>query len=114
VRQYVGERAELSVSLDVIYHLVEDDVYHDYLCRLFDAADRFVLIYSTDCELDGQHVVRHAKHRQFTKWVQHHRPAWQLFERIPNRFPAERGGSGSSADFFLYRPAANPPQASSG
>ena len=35
INEYRGERAELTLSLDVIYHLVEDDVYHSYMQTLF-------------------------------------------------------------------------------
>ena len=31
ISQYAGETAELTLSLDVIYHLVEDDVFDSYM-----------------------------------------------------------------------------------
>ena len=55
VDEYRGETAELAISLDVVYHLVEDDVYFHYLKLRFGAARRFVIIYSsnTDSNLDA-------------------------------------------------------------
>ena len=45
VSEYAGDTAELTLSLDVIYHLVEDDVFDSYMRRLFGSATRFVIIY---------------------------------------------------------------------
>ena len=57
-------RAELALSLDVIYHLIEDDVYARYMEHLFGVADRYVIIYSSDFEerVDASHV----RPRKFT------------------------------------------------
>src|SRR5579884_3475545 len=48
MEDYDDEKAELTLSLDVIYHLVEDRVFDTYMFRLFGAALRFVIIYSTN------------------------------------------------------------------
>jgi SAM-dependent methyltransferase len=62
--EYAGETADLALSLDVLYHLVEDDVYADYLDRLFGAARRFVVIYSTSVGAeDAATTLRHVRHR---------------------------------------------------
>ncbi len=47
---YAGEQADLSLSLDVLYHLVEDDVFESYLKTLFNSARHYVIIYSSDTE----------------------------------------------------------------
>ena len=36
--------AELILSLDVVYHLVEDEVYEKYMHRLFSLSTRYVII----------------------------------------------------------------------
>ena len=64
--EYKGETAQLTLSLDVIYHLVEDDIYYSYIERLFNSSKRFVIIYSSDYD-EGKEY--HEKRRQFTKWV---------------------------------------------
>ena len=62
--EYGGETADLALSLDVLFHLVEDEVYTDYLERLFGAARRFVVIYSTSVEADdAAATLRHVRHR---------------------------------------------------
>ena len=35
--EYGGETAELTLSLDVLYHLVEENVFLEYMNRLFDS-----------------------------------------------------------------------------
>jgi hypothetical protein len=41
-------RAELSLSFDVLCRLVEDEVFDSYLRCLFDSAERYVIVYSTN------------------------------------------------------------------
>ncbi len=99
---YNGERADLTLSLDVIYHLIEDDVFDGYMTQLFDTADRFVIIYSSN-QAEETQAVDHVKHRQFTKWVVANRPDWQLIEKIDNKYPyMGNNQTGSRADFFIY------------
>jgi hypothetical protein len=40
--------AELAISLDVIFHLVEDPVFGAYMTHLFGAGQRHVVVYSTN------------------------------------------------------------------
>lgn len=61
------ERAELCLSLDVIYHLLEDEVFEDYMTRMAAASKRYLLIYSSDRGDGGG--ARHVKHRNYSKWL---------------------------------------------
>jgi SAM-dependent methyltransferase len=101
--RYAGEQADLALSLDVIYHLVEDDVFEQYMRMLFAAARRYVIVYSSDTEDDAEHGAAHVRHRQFSRWIGQNLPEWRLLERIPNRYPY-RGDyrEGSFSDFFIY------------
>lgn len=104
--EYKGDRAELTLSLDVIYHLVEDDVFLDYMKRLFDSADRYVVIYSSNTDENRPNQEAHVRHREFSRWVDEARPSWKLRMRIPNRYPFDcRTGRGSFADFYIYEKA---------
>lgn len=94
---------DMALSIDVIFHLVENDIYQEYMERLFDAASRHVLIYSS-CV--NYHQTRHVRHRNFMHWVAGHRPQWTLEAVLPNEFPApdllaDVPGT-SFADFYLY------------
>lgn len=106
MQEYRGEQADLALSLDVLYHLVEDPVFEGYMRTLFGAALRHVIIYSSDFDdrsgRDGPHV----RHRRFTEWVRGNIPGWTLVRHIPNAFPyAGDHTTGSFADFFVYRKA---------
>ena len=94
-------QSELSLSLDVIFHLVEDEVYKLYMHHLFQSSARFVIIYSSDYE---QARVNHERRRQFTLWVEHHQSAWKLIERKENPFRNESDPEAQSfSDFYLYQ-----------
>jgi SAM-dependent methyltransferase len=94
-------KADLALSLDVIYHLIEDSVFEAYMQQLFDAANRYVIVYSTNGVIrdDAPHV----RHRCFSSWVDDNCPQWQLKEVTDG--PA----SGSRrADFFVYAHSSGP------
>ena len=102
------ERAELSLSLDVIYHLVEDEVFEAHMRDLFDAAERFVAIYSSDFDEEERVQGVHVRQRRFSAWVERHRPDWSLVERVPNAYPYDGDyREGSFADFHFYAPASS-------
>jgi SAM-dependent methyltransferase len=106
VGEAAGHQADLALSLDVIYHLIEDDTYHAYMRSLFAAATSFVIIYS--CDSDAPHnYAPHVRPRKFTTWVAQHRPDFRLLAHIPNQFPLQEGQTDSSSasfsDFFIYQ-----------
>lgn len=97
VGDYDGEKAELVLSLDVIYHLVEDDVYEQYMRRLFSSSEKFVIIYSNDVDEDPEMGKAHVHSRKFSKWINEKAQDWELKEKILNRHR-----EASAADFFVY------------
>ena len=100
---YDKDIAELTLSLDVIYHLIEDQIFADYMHRLFNASTQFVLIYSSNTDTNAKTQAPHVKHRQFTDWVDKHITGWTLKEHIPNKYPfTGETKTSSSADFFVY------------
>lgn len=103
MKEYKGETADLTLSLDVIFHLIEDDVFETYMHRLFAASNRFVIVYSSN-QIDQKEVIfAHVKHRLFTAWVDAQMPEWKLIQHIPNRYPfADDPVEGSFADFYIY------------
>jgi SAM-dependent methyltransferase len=97
-----AQQADLALSLDVIYHLVEDGVFHEYMNTLFNSSRRFVIIYSDNEEKPRE--VTHVRHRRFSAWIDANRRDWQLQERVPNKFPHQpEKQMGSWADFWIYR-----------
>ena len=104
VDYYAGEMADLSMSLDVVYHLVEEAVFESYMERLFDAGRRFVVVYSSNYEAQPTRDAPHVRHRRFTDWIEKNRSAWRLVQHVPNRYPFDaKTGEGSPADFYFYQ-----------
>jgi hypothetical protein len=94
--------ADMVLSLDVIFHLVEDETFHQYMHRLFGHALRFVVIYSSD--YDAFTPDAHVRHRRFSDWISHHAPDWQRVIHIPNPYPFDPHApeDTSFADFHIY------------
>ncbi len=98
---YGGESAEAALSLDVLYHLVEEQIFATYLDRLFGAATRLVVIYASNSDSSGAAFGRHVRHRAFIRWVADHAPEFRLIEspdrpdHLPRRGP-------HAASFWVY------------
>lgn len=106
LKDYAGETAELTLSLDVIYHLVEDSVFTEHMHRLFDSSERFVIVYSSDTDKNPEYTASHVRHRNFSRWARENKPEWALVKHIPNKYPFKGDTqSGSCADFYIYEKA---------
>jgi SAM-dependent methyltransferase len=94
--------AEMSMSLDVIYHLVEERIYRDYMRRLARSAERFICIYSSNAQIPGH--VDHIRHRRFTDWISSDAPEWKLIQTVRNQYPYdfENPDETSWADFYFF------------
>jgi len=103
VEDYSGEKAQLTLSLDVIYHLVEDHVFEQYMERLFKASTNYVIIYSSNYESNKYDTSPHVRHRNFSVWVKSEKPQWRLKCLVPNEYPYTGDPTtGSSSDFYIY------------
>lgn len=95
------DQFELSISLDVIYHLVEENVYQQYMDRLFTSSNQYVCIYSSNVE---KPQVNHVRERCFTKYIEKNFPDFELVEHIPNVYPFREDSpeDTSFAEFYLF------------
>jgi SAM-dependent methyltransferase len=95
-------RCDITVSADVIYHLVEDAVFEAHMEDLFGHARRFVVIYSSNHEepYDGSHI----RHRRFTDFVAARMPGWRRVLHIPNPYPwnPDDRAETSFSDFHIF------------
>ena len=96
-------KGELVLSCDVTYHLIEDDVFHEYMKNLFDMSTRYVIIYSNDNDINH---AAHVKFRKFTTYIKQHFQEWKLIQHIPNKYPQKILGfnndTTSPSDFYIY------------
>lgn len=88
--------AQLSLSLDVIYHLVEDSVYLKHLDDVFGAATRFVILYTTDSDVvdPSLYTAEHVKHRPVCRDVKARFPGWLMMDCEPEP---------NGVDFYWYQ-----------
>jgi hypothetical protein len=94
--------ADLSLSLDVVYHLVEDSTFDAYMRQLFGSAERFVIVYSSNMEREWP--FKHVRHRRFTDWVAQNKPEWYLQSTVENAYPWDAADPEhtSFADFYFF------------
>ena len=98
---FQSHSADVAISLDVIFHLVEDCVYRDYMNRLFSSANKYVVIYSTIEESRGR-TLRHVRHRNVADDVTHWFPGFMRMSDYEAGFPLPASGWDSGARFLLY------------
>ncbi|MDR1348562.1 MAG: class I SAM-dependent methyltransferase [Prevotellaceae bacterium] len=103
----IDETADLTLSLDVIFHLIEDKVFTEYMERLFNSSERFVIIYASNynkqINVNGQ--TSHVRHRKFTEWIDKYAANFKLIEYIPNKYPFKEDEPDitSFADFYIFQ-----------
>jgi hypothetical protein len=104
IKKISGETSKLTLSLDVIFHLIEENVFNNYMKLLFNASEQFVLIYSSNTDTQIDEEVKHFKNRNFIDWVTINFKKIELIEKIPNKYPYNRKlNMGSVSDFYLFK-----------
>lgn len=89
---------DLTLSLDVIYHLIEDEVYEKYMNDLFSYSKKYVIIYASNTNNQGKVRAKHVFQRQFSDFVEKNYPYWKLVKKIKNKYPEK-----TFAEFFIYQ-----------
>lgn len=89
--------ADLTLSVDVLYHLVEDAVFKRYIADLFSSAEKYVIIYSTN--FDKSYDSPHQIDRKFTQHIENTIKSFKLIETIVNPHKGEK----TMSDFFIYK-----------
>lgn len=97
--------AELTLSLDVIYHLVEDQAFEAYMYMLFAASERYCIIYA--CDDDGRETdATHVRRRKFSEWIKINIPEWRLVGIRYNDYPyakLKNSKTSSMSNFYFYK-----------
>lgn len=90
-----NSKLQLALSLDVIYHLVEDQIFASHMNQLFDGY-MYVIIFSTNFNetfYNGSHV----KHRKFSDWIEKNASNYELVQVIHNI------DIFSKVNFYIYK-----------
>jgi len=93
IRQFAPE---LTLSLDVVYHLVEDAVFAEHIARLFDLSSCYVIIYSTN--FDRRYDFCHQVDRRFSDYIAENVRGWRLLEVLAN----PHKGVDTQSEFHIY------------
>jgi SAM-dependent methyltransferase len=87
-------RADLTLALEVLFHLVNDDVFEKTMYDLFTAAERYVIVFSSKYDDPAPEI--HVRHRQFTDYVEKEFPMFELVNHVENPFEDR------VSDFYVY------------
>lgn len=93
-------QAELTLSMDVILHLIEEEAYESYMQNLFIASTKYVAIFTTATDMQPAKMAVHNFFRDHRSWVSSHAPQFREVEvgLAPEhlKYPKETG-------FYFYR-----------
>lgn len=70
---------ELVISCNVIYHLIEDNIYNNYMKTLFSMSKKYVIIYAPN---KNYNEAVHVKKREFIEYIFDNFKDFNLIERI--------------------------------
>jgi hypothetical protein len=94
-------KTDLLLSLDVIYHLIEDNLYEEYIGNIINHGSEYLIIYSADFDNDKD-FSKHVKPRNFTK-NQLLLDNYGLIEVIENKYKSTDHTKGSFSDWYIYK-----------
>ncbi len=83
-KEYGGDAiktAQLGISLEVIFHITEDDLFEKYMHDLFTSSQKYVIILSNDTDKNPVYLGGHHRYRHFTKYVAEKLPEWKLVKK---------------------------------
>lgn len=86
--------ADLALSLEVIFHILNDEEYKAYMHDLFTSGAQYVIIFSSN--RDEATPEMHMRHRQFTGDVEAWFPEFELIQTRENEFPDRH------SDFYVF------------
>lgn len=92
---------DMAMSLDVIYHLVEDAVFDQYMRDLTTLADKYVLVYASDHDEQAHSV--HVRHRAYSTWMTQNAPQFELTKTYQHPYPMEEGADVDQTSFAFFR-----------
>ncbi|MCP4384284.1 MAG: hypothetical protein GY798_23220 [Hyphomicrobiales bacterium] len=99
-----GISSDVTMSIDVIFHLVEGDVDDCHMSTLFDRSTQWVIIHTSNFDRPGD--PSHVRHRCFSAWIHANRKDWGLHQYNPNPHfspPKAKLPDKTFAEFYTFR-----------
>lgn len=95
---------DVALSLDVIFHLVNDLEFDTYMRNVFASNCRFVIVYSSNYYEGPRSETPHVRHRRFTDWIDDHASQYRLLEMVENPYSRRliMDGDQSNSDFYVF------------
>ena len=90
-------QSQLVISFEVIFHLIEDEIYYKYMADLFNSSSSYVLIFSTN-KKNINMTSAHYKDRVFTKDIPNN---FKLIKEF--KTPQTKELKSLWSNFFLYK-----------
>jgi hypothetical protein len=104
--QYHNEKYDLALSIEVIFHLIDDSIYENYMARLFNSSQKFVIIFSTNF---NSNVDAHCMHHEIKSYISKHFKEFVLEkEEFIESFYFGRENEGKYAKFYFYKKIMQP------
>lgn len=99
----INTKAELTMSCDVLFHLINFNIWEKHIDNLFNISTKYVIIYAYDVDQEWDN---HCKSRKFTDFIKNKYSNWQLTKVIKNEYPLFEGcddNEASMSDFYFYK-----------
>lgn len=103
------EKAELFLSLEVLFHITNQSDYFNYINNLFNNSTKYVIIQAfngSNHDMLRKHNINAPHHcffREFTKYIDTKFNDWALLEIIKSEFPfGKHNKKGIFSDFYVY------------
>jgi hypothetical protein len=74
--------ADLTLSMDVILHLIEEEVFESYMENLFKASTRYVAIFTTATDIQPGKMAVHNFFRDHRAWVSSNAPEFKELQLV--------------------------------
>lgn len=88
-------RVDMCISIDVIYHILDDADFEMYMSAIFQKANKYVLVFSSNTD-ENRHSAPHIRHREFARWITENTPHFELVDTLGNI-------TQTSAAMFVYK-----------
>lgn len=96
---------DLSISLCVLYHLIDDNIYYNYLNDLYTFSNKYIIIYATDYNDPNIHNKNNGSstfHRNFTRDIEKLYPNLELIQYIPQKYTINENKP-NYTNFYIYK-----------
>lgn len=88
-------QADLVLSIDVLFHIIDDDMFEKAMADIFEASTQYVVLFSSN-HVDPEPDTVHMRHRKVTEYVAETFPNFELIDTRENKYDT------SVSDFYFY------------